>query len=111
MKFKIVKCLTPHQTELREIWVYTSKTWSESYTKFGEPSEVEDHRVACFMPLHLHLILEQFVEELGNRFLLPFSCKKLWLLYDIVHGIISSYGIKDILKFWRPRSKDNMTEL
>jgi len=106
MKFKIVKCLTQVQTEEREIWVYTAKTWNTANTKFGEPSQVEEHRVAWGMSPHLHLILEQLVEEVGNRFLLPFSCKKLMLLYDIVHGIISSYGMKDILEFWRPRSKE-----
>jgi len=36
-----------------------------------------------------------------------FAFKKLLFVYDVLHGIICGYGMKEILEWWKNRPDDD----
>lgn len=111
MKFKIVQCLTKDDViEYKLKWSYALKEYAPMPSEFG--IAVCEHRVPFFLSLQAHVKIEDIVRDSGLRiFVFPQFDGILRFPYDLIHGIICGYNMKEILEFWRPRPKDNMTEL
>lgn len=103
MKYKIVQCLSRNDVvEDKLKWIYSCKEWVGIPTKFDVG--LCEHRVPSFLSLHAHLRMEENLEDLASKTIFPqFAFKKLLLVYDIIHGLICGYGMKEILVFWRNR--------
>jgi len=83
-------------------WIY-GRGWT--YCKDHYVQGVQVHRLPFFLSLHAHLVLEEKIEDLWNIFGGAFREPKIILLiYDIIHGVICAYNMKQILEFWKNRS-------
>ena len=69
----------------------------------GSFFEVREHRVPSFLTLHMHLIIEEVLEVVPRKFLPQIFSKITLLFYDIIHGVVSGYNMRDILDFWKRR--------
>lgn len=101
MKYKKMRCLTrsPVTDDVKPC--YRWRNYDQ--TEIGFTFYVYEHRVLFFLTLHAHLIIEETLENL-TRILLPQLFSKITLLfYDVIHGLICAYNMKDILDFWRTR--------
>lgn len=69
----------------------------------GYDLEVAEHRVPFFLTLHAHLIIEETLEGIAMKFQPQLFSKIIDLFYDIIHGLVSGYSMKEISSFWRQR--------
>lgn len=69
----------------------------------GSFFEVCEHRVPSFLTLHVHLIIEDALEVVAGKFLPQIFSKITLLFYDVIHGLICAYDMRDILDFWKRR--------
>jgi len=69
----------------------------------GSFFKMREHRVPSFLTLHMHLIIEESLEVVARKFLPQIFSKITLLLYDVVHGVVSGYSMRDILDFWKRR--------
>ena len=69
----------------------------------GSFYEVREHRVPSFLTLHMHLIIEDALEVVARKFLPQIFSKITLLFYDVIHGVVSGYSMRDILDFWKRR--------
>jgi len=51
----------------------------------------------------MHLIIEKVLEVVAMKFLPQIFSKITLLFYDIIHGVVSCYNMRDILDFWKGR--------
>jgi hypothetical protein len=63
--------------------------------------EPREHRVPLFLSLHAHLIIEQTLECLALKLLPQLFSRVTLLFYDVVHGFVCAYSMKQIVAFWR----------
>jgi len=100
MRFKIVQCFSRNTVvEDKLKWIYAWKKWVGIPTKFDVG--VCRHRVPFFLSLHAHVKIEETIADLGGIVFPQFTCKILRLPYDILHGLICGYNMKEILDFWK----------
>lgn len=98
---KIVQCLSRNVVvEDKLKWIYACKEWVGVPTKFDVG--LCEHRIPWFLSLHAHVKIEEVLEDL-IRVVVRFPYKKLLFFYDIIHGLICAYDMKDILDFWKRR--------
>lgn len=69
----------------------------------GSFFKVCEHRVPSFLTLHMHLIIEEALEVVGRKFMSQIFSKITLLFYDVIHGVVSGYNMRDILDFWKGR--------
>lgn len=69
----------------------------------GSFFEVREHRVPFFLTLHVHLIVEWILEDMSRKLVPQVFSKVTLLFYDVVHGFVCGYGMRDILEFWKGR--------
>jgi hypothetical protein len=99
--FKIAQCLSKNVViEDRLEWIYPFQEWVAVPIKYDV--SFCEHRVPWFLSLHAHVVIEEVLEDLV-RVVVRFPYKKLLFFYDIIHGLICAYGMKDILDFWKQR--------
>ena len=103
MKHKIVQCFSRDIVEGKDLWVYPWKEWMNVAT-YGKKVSKHRHRIPWFLSLETHLRMEEIVEDLAELIFAQFPFKALLLPYDIVHGFICGYGMKEILTWWRQRT-------
>lgn len=48
--------------------------------------------------------IEETLEDLAHLIFPQFAFKTLLLPYDIIHGVICGYDVREILDFWRGRA-------
>jgi hypothetical protein len=105
MKYKIVQCLSRNVVDDKDQWIYAWKVWVGGAKVGG--AAINKHRVPFFLSLHAHLRIEETVEDLFNKTIFPqFAFKKLLLPYDIIHGLICGYNMREILRWWKSRTDD-----
>jgi hypothetical protein len=108
MRYKIVKCFGINNQEgkgFKTVWVYPWKEWTDFLSR---DSRVEEqHRVLWFLSLKAHITIERALGELSDILLLRFPYKKLLFFYDVIHGLISAYNVKEILEWWKNRPEDD----
>lgn len=104
MKHRIIKCLTRIPTtdhiEPYPRW----RAFDDSIVEWN--LEVAEHRVPFFLTLHAHLIIEATLENIANKFLPKLFSRITSLFYDIIHGFVSGYNMKEISNFYRQRQND-----
>lgn len=99
--YKIVRCLSRKGVvEYKLKWIYTCKEWLGVPVKFDVG--LIKHRVPFFLSLHAHIKIEEVLERLISV-VVRFQCKNLLFFYDLIHGLICAYGMRDILYFWKQR--------
>jgi hypothetical protein len=108
MKYKIVQCLSRDIVDAeKDIWVYAWKEWIGLSKNSDTKKSVHPHRVPWFVSLHAHLRIEEALEDLLNMTIFPqFAFKKLLFVYDVLHGVICAYNMKEILEWYKKRSKN-----
>ena len=100
-RFKVVQCLSRCDViEDRLEWIFPFKEWC------GVPIRYDvglcKHRVPWFLSLHAHVIIEEVFEDLISV-IVRFQYRKLLFFYDVVHGLVCAFDMKDIIDFWRRR--------
>jgi len=105
MKYKVVQCLTYQPISDKDKWIYTWKQFAgiACYRTSEYEFHVNKHRIPFFLSLHAHLIIEHLTETLWNLVFKQFPCKRLLLVYDLIHGFVCGYNMREILHFWRKR--------
>ena len=101
MEHRKIKCLT--RIEITED-IKPCYRWRVSNQSIcGYELEVAEHRVPFFLTLHMHLVIEEILHTLAMK-LEPQPFSKITLLfYDVIHGLVSGYNMKEISSFWRQR--------
>lgn len=101
---KTVKCLSRFPIIDRDRWVYPWKEFSAVASYFSSDYfyTIAKHRVPAFLSLHSHLSIEHVIEALWNLVFAQFPFKTLLLVYDVLHGIICSFSMKEILDCGMP---------
>jgi hypothetical protein len=103
MMFKIVECLSRDIVDGGDAWAYAWKEWV-GVGIHGKTLSKHEHRFPWFLSLHAHLRLEECLEDLSDKSIYPkFLFKPLQLPYDIIHGFICGYSMREILSWWRSR--------
>lgn len=101
MRYVVKRCLSRCDVvEDRLEWIYPWGEWVGVPIKFDVG--LCEHRVSWFLSLHGHIIVERMLEDL-IRVVVRFPYKRLFLFYDVVHGLICAYSMIDILDFWKRR--------
>lgn len=99
MKHRKVRCLTKIAVtdDIKPCyrWRNSNQYICDSYF------DMEEHRVPFFLTLHAHLIIEETLEGIAIKFLPQLFSKITSLFYDIIHGFVSDYNMKEILDFWK----------
>jgi hypothetical protein len=105
---KTVKCLTKFPSIDRDRWVYPWKEFSAvaSYSSSEYFYTIAKHRVPAFLSLQAHLSIEHVVEAFWNLFFAQFPFKSLLLIYDVLHGIVCSFNMREILEWWNSRTDE-----
>ena len=104
MNYKIVQCLSRDIIDGKDQWIYAWKEWV-NVAKSGKSQSKHQHRIPWFLSLHAHLRMEETLEDLVNKMIFPqFAFKTLLLPYDIIHGIICGYNMREMLDYWRSRT-------
>ena len=101
MKHRKIRCLTRVETtdDIKSCY-----RWRNSNVHIcSYDLEVAEHRVPFFLTLHTHLIIEETLHNLALKFIPQLFSKTTFLFYDIIHGLVSSYSMKEISDFWRQR--------
>jgi hypothetical protein len=108
MRFKIVQCLSRGIVDAeKDVWIYAWKEWVGLSINSDIEKGVQPHRVPWFLSLHAHLRSEEALEDLSNVIFPQFAFKKLLFVYDVLHGIICGYGMKEMLEWWKNRPDDD----
>lgn len=103
MKYKIIHCLSRDIVDGKDQWVYAWKEWV-GVAKFGKSISKHQHRIPWFLSLHAHLRIEETLEDFYHLIFPQFAFKPLLLIYDIIHGLICGFDIREILEFWKSRT-------
>jgi len=110
MKYELVQCLSRDVIEGEDRWVYAWKEWV-NVSRFGKSVSKYQHRVPSFLTLHAHLRIEETIEDLWNKTIFPqFAFRPLMLVYDLLHGIVCAYGMREILRWWKCRTPSGELE-
>ena len=104
MRYKIVECLSRDIVDGGEAFEYAGKEWV-GVSVFGKTLSKHRHRFPWFLSLHAHLRLEECVEDF-YPFYPRFLFRYLLLPYDILHGFVCGYSMREILSWWRSRNDD-----
>jgi hypothetical protein len=108
MRFKIVQCLSRDIVDAeKDVWIYAWKEWVGLSKNSDTEKSVYPHRVPWFLSLHAHLRSEEALEDLTNMIFTQFPFKKLLFVYDVLHGTICAYNMKEILEWWKNRPDDD----
>jgi len=107
MRLRIVQCLSRDIVDAEEdVWVYAWKEWVGLSKNSDTTKSVYPHRVPWFLSLDAHLRIEEALEDLSNMIFPQFAFKKLLFVYDVLHGIICAYNMKEIWGWWKNRPDD-----
>jgi len=114
-EMKTVRCLTISRWESRDKWVYPWKEFVAVASFLPSESfcyQIYEHHIPFFLSLHAHLAMEYILERIWNRLFRQFPFKNLLFVYDLLHGIICSYNMREILEWWNARKDDGtMSEI
>jgi len=102
---KIVRCVAQTPITDKDVWVYPWKEYVGVASFSDYCYTMNNHRVPSFLSLHAHLAIEHCLEKLWHIFD-QFPFKSLFFVYDFLHGIICSYNMREILKWWSARKDD-----
>jgi hypothetical protein len=104
MNYKIVQCLSRTVIDAEDGWTYAWKEYvgDAVIVKYG--LALMKHRIPHFLSLHAHLRIEETLEDLAHLIFPQFAFKTLLLPYDIIHGIICGYNMREMLDYWRSRT-------
>jgi hypothetical protein len=105
---KTIRCFTRFPSIDRDRWIYPWKEFTAVASYFSSEyfCTIAKHRVPYFLSLHAHLSIEHALESLWNVFFAQFPFKNLMLVYDILHGLICSFNMREILEWWRGRTEE-----
>ncbi|MCJ7633947.1 hypothetical protein MUP77_16370 [Candidatus Bathyarchaeota archaeon] len=101
---KTVKCLTRLPIIDRQRWLYPLKEFAGiiSYFSSEHVYTIAEHKIPDFLSVHAHLSIEHVIEASWNLFA-QFPFKRLLFGYDVLHGLICVFKMKEILEWWRTR--------
>jgi hypothetical protein len=105
---KTVECVSRFPNTNRDRWIYPWKEFTAvaSYFSSDYSYTFAKHRVPAFLSLHSHLSIEHVIEALWNVVFAQFPFKRLLFVYDVLHGIICSYNMREILEWWNSRTDE-----
>jgi len=105
---KTLKCVTSFPIIDRDRWVYPWKEFSAVASYFSSDYfyTIAKHRVPAFLSLQAHLATEHALETLWNLLFVQFPFKRLLFVYDVLHGIICSYNMREMLNWWNARTEE-----
>jgi hypothetical protein len=104
MKYKIIHCLSRQVIDAQDGWSYSLKEYVGDVVILKYGLAIMKHRVPWFLSLHAHLRMEKTLEDFAHLIFPQFAFKPLLLTYDIIHGLICGFGLREILEFWKSRT-------